>query len=259
MNYNNNFNFYIEELMNHVYKQKLYKLAYKSNVNTTNSNINYYYLLIDSISKSDILPDVDMEKTIRNYIESTSENYFMRKAMSIEKNHLYPKLFDSNNNPKVDYNYSNALITLWKGDMDEFYIEEAYNRFNKDSFLKFVKDNLSSLLNDISTYIDNKKENNKIVIECLDKDDLLDKIKSMILDKSLEFEWAEFLVDMNSLRNEMLTFAGDLNIYSEFDKLEDNTKYCLDNHCKYNSHELFDILTNEKGFLWIDGIGLVTK
>ncbi|MGL5378379.1 hypothetical protein [Clostridium sp.] len=259
MNYNNNFNFYIEELMNHIYKQKLYKLAYKSNVNTTNSNINYYYLLINSISKSDILPDVDMEKTIRNYIESSSENYFMRKAMSIEKNYLYPKLFDSNNNPKVDYNYSNALITLWKGDMDEFYIEEAYNRFNKDSFLKFVKDNLSSLLNDISIYIDNTKENNKIVIECLDKDDLLDKIKSMILDKSLEFEWAEFLVDMNSLRNEMLTFAGDLNIYSEFDKLEDNTKYCLDNHCKYNSHELFDILTNDKGFIWIDGIGLVTK
>lgn len=259
MDYNNNFNFYIEELMNHIYRQKLYKLAYKSNINTTDSNINYYYLLIDSISKSDILPDVDMENTIIEYIEFNSENYLMRKAIAIEKNCLYPKLFDSNNNPKIDYNYSSSLITLWKGDMDKFYIEEAYNRFDRDSFLKFVKDNLSSLLNDISTYVNNKKDSNKIVIDCLDKNDLLDKIKSMILDKSLDFEWAEFLVDMNSLRNEMLSFAVDLNIYSEFDKLEDDTKYCLDNHCKYNSNNLFDILTTQKGFIWIDGTGLVSK
>lgn len=258
MNYNNNFNFYIKELMNHIYKQKLYRLAYQlekeSLSHTDSSNLNK---LIYSIINSNIILDIDTEETVRKFIESNPENYFMRKAISIEKNYLYPNLFDNNKNPKIDYSYTPALITLWKNDMDELYIEEVYNRFNKDSFIEFVKHNFDNILDDIISYIQNRNEANKILIKCNNKSDILDVMKSMILDKSLQFEWAEFLVDLDSLRSEMLALAGDLDIYSEFDKLEEETKYCLDNHLKYDSNQLFDILTKEKGFKWEDNVGLI--
>lgn len=260
MTNNNNFNLYIEKLMNHIYAQKLYRLAYTLETNSShNTNPNDLNILEGSITNSNILPDIDMEDIVRKYIESSSDRYNFRKAISIEKNYLYPKLFDNNNNPRLDHNYTKALILLWENDMDEFYIEEAYSRFNEKGFFNFVKNNLHTLLDDIALYVKKKKEGDKITIKCSSKDEILSTIKSMILDKSLDFKWAEFLVDLDSLRKEMLTFAGNLSIYSEFDKLEDDTRYCLDNHCKYNSQELFNILTNEKGFIWVEGTGLISK
>lgn len=255
-----NFEYYIEKLMNHIYEQKLYKLAYDLEANTiNNSDSNKLDEFISSIIDNGIILDIDTEEIVKKFIDSYDDNYFFRKAISVEKNYLYPILYDKDGNPKKDYNYSPFLITLWKNDMDKLYVEEVYNRFNKESFINFIKDNFNNLLDDIISYVENKKETDKIYIKCSNKSELLDTVKNMILDNSLGLEWAEFLVDMDSLRNEMLSFAGDLSIYSEFDKLEEDTKYCIDNHCKYNSDELYNILVKDKNFVWKDGFGLVSK
>lgn len=256
MNYNNNFNFYIDKIMNHMYIQKTCKLAYQLQENLSYDYSNLSDVLIDYTNNNLIILDIDAEETIKNFINTSDDKYYIRKAISIEKNYLYPQLFDNNKNPRKDSSYSPALITIWKNDMDELYVEEVYNRFNKNSFVEFIKNNLDNISNEVVSYINNKKQANKIVIKFNDNDELLDTVKNMILDKSLPFDWAEFLVNMDSLRNEMLLLAGDLSIYSEYDKLEDETKYCLDNHCKYNSNELFDILVNEKGFNFDNKLGL---
>ena len=258
MNYNNNFDFYIDQIMNYIYKQKTYRLAYILEKDLSADYSNLLDMLINYTNNNHIMLDIDTEDTIRDFINTSSENYFIRKAMSVEKNYLYPQLFDNNGNARKDSSYSPALITIWKNDMDELYIEEVYSRFNKDSFLQFIKNNFNNICDEIISYIKDKKQDSKIVINCTSKDDVLNSVKNMILDKSLPFEWIEFLVDMDSLRDEMLLLAGDLSIYSEYDKLEDETKYCLDNHCKYDSNELFDVLTKEKGFIWDDKLGLYT-
>ncbi len=258
MNYNKNFNFYIEQIMNHIYIQKACKLAYQLEENLSDNYSNILDVLTNYTTNNHIILDIDAEETIKEFINSSDENYYIRKAISIEKNYLYPQLFDNNGNPRKDSSYSPALITIWKNDMDELYVEEVYSRFNKDSFVEFIKNNLDNIYNEVVSYIKNKKQSSKIIIKCTNKDDILNTIKNMILDKSLPFEWVEFLVDMDSLRDEMLLLAGDLSIYSEYDKLEDETKYCLDKHCKYTSSQLFDILTTEKGFIWDDKLGLYT-
>ena len=258
MNYNNNFDFYIDQIMNYIYKQKTYRLAYILEKDLSADYSNLLDMLINYTNNNHIMLDIDTEDTIRDFINTSSENYFIRKAMSIEKNYLYPQLFDNNGNARKDSSYSPALITIWKNDMDELYIEEVYSRFNKDSFVQFIKNNFNNISDEIISYVKDKKQDSKIVINCTSKDDVLNSVKNMILDKSLPFEWVEFLVDMDSLRDEMLLLAGDLSIYSEYDKLEDETKYCLDNHCKYDSNELFDVLTKEKGFIWDDKLGLYT-
>ena len=258
MNYNNNFDFYINEIMNYIYKQKTYRLAYILEKDLSADYSNLLDVLINYTNNNHIMLDIDTEDTIRDFINTSSENYFIRKAMSIQKNYLYPQLFDNNGNARKDSSYSPALITIWKNDMDELYIEEVYSRFNKDSFVQFIKNNFNNISDEIISYVKDKKQDSKIVINCTSKDDVLNSVKNMILDKSLPFEWVEFLVDMDSLRDEMLLLAGDLSIYSEYDKLEDETKYCLDNHCKYTSNQLFDVLTKEKGFIWDDKLGLYT-
>ncbi|MGL5312280.1 MAG: hypothetical protein ACRC92_03425 [Peptostreptococcaceae bacterium] len=260
MNNNKNYDYYIEKLMNHIYEQKLYRLAYDLEVSSSNNTDSRELdSLINAIIDNNIILDFDVEGTVKEYIQTSSEDYFFRRSIAIEKNHLYPILFDNQGNPKVDYNYSSHLITLWKNDMDDFYVEEVYSRFSKETFTMFVKNNINNLMNNIVTYVENRKSSNKIVIKCNSKDELLNTMKEMIINNELSTDWAEFLVDMDKLRNEMIAYAGDFDLYSEFDKLEEDTKYCLDNYCKYNSNELFDILTREKCFTWDDNLGLVSQ
>ena len=258
MTNNKKFDYYIDNLMNHIYEQKLYKLAYDLEINSSaNSDSKKFDNLVSSIIENNIILDFYADDIIKNFINNSDESYFYRKAIAIEKNYLYPILFDSLGNPKNDHNYTTPLITLWKNDMDELYIEEVYSRFNKESFSVFLKNNCNILLDNILSYVENKKNKDSIVINCNSKDKVLASMISMILNESLSFDWAEFLVDMDSLRNEMIAFSGNFEIYSEFDKLEEDTKYCLEHHCKYSNDELYDILTNKKGFVWENGLGLV--
>lgn len=255
MNNNKNFDYYIEKLMNHIYEQKLYRLAYDLEISSSNNTDSLELdSLTSSIINNNIILDFDVEETVKNFIQTSSEDYYFRRAIAMKKNHLYPILFDNQGNPKVDYNYSSNLITLWKNDMDNFYVEEVYSRFTKEAFTIFVKSNINNLMNNIVSYVEGRKISNKIVIKCNSKDELLNTMKKMIINNELSIEWAEFLVDMDKLRSDMIAYAGDFDLYSEFDKLEEDTKYCLDNYCKYDTNQLFDILTKEKGFIWEDNL-----
>lgn len=257
----NNYKYYIEKLINHIYEQKLYNISYDLNIICIDkTNIQNIDNLINEICREKIMLDINIEDMITSFIDSSDESYLFRKSIAVEKNYLYPTFYNSSDGSNVKSNFSDSRIILWKHDMDKLYKEDIYSRFKQESFNAFVKANLLRLSDNIVSFVNNKNIENenhsKIIIKCIDKKYLLNSMKEMILDGSLEFEWVDFLVDIDSLRNEMLTYAGDFSIYSEFEKLEDETKYCLDNHCKYNSEELYNILTKDKGFIWKDNIGL---
>ena len=52
-------------------------------------------------------------------------------------------------------------------------------------------------------------------------------------------------------------YSTPLDMYNEYDKLEDELGYCLNNFFKYNSDELFNVLVNDKDFKFVENIGLV--
>lgn len=135
--------------------------------------------------------------------------------------------------------------------MNDLFIKNIERKFNQISFCDFIDSNINNMFNKINTYIDNTSSKNKITICFNHKDDLLDIVKSMIINKELDLCWAELLVDMDELRSEMTKFSANFHIYNEFDKLEDDLSYCLNHFCKYDSSQLFDILTLEKGFKFI--------
>ncbi|MDO7204987.1 hypothetical protein Q5M85_13420 [Paraclostridium bifermentans] len=53
---------------------------------------------------------------------------------------------------------------------------------------------------------------------------------------------------MDKLRDDMSKMSTTFDVYNEFDKLEDDTKYCIINYPKYNYDELIEVLTNDYGF-----------
>ena len=90
------------------------------------------------------------------------------------------------------------------------------------------------------------------------KEFLLNVVKSMIVKNELDFDYAHMLVDMDKLRTSMTESAATFDMYNEFDKLEDDTRYCLDNFSKYDTFELYDFLVNEQGFE-LTSEGILTK
>ena len=79
----------------------------------------------------------------------------------------------------------------------------------------------------------------------------------MILKNKLDISFAQDLVDLDKVREEMIINSTLLDMYNEYDKLEDELNYCLNNFFKYNNDELFNFLVNDKDFKFIENIGLV--
>ena len=55
----------------------------------------------------------------------------------------------------------------------------------------------------------------------------------------------------------MIMYSTPLDMYNEYDKLEDELSYCLNKFFKYNNDELFNMLVNDKHFKFIDNVGLI--
>ena len=89
------------------------------------------------------------------------------------------------------------------------------------------------------------------------KSELVSVIKDMLLKNELDISFAQDFVDLDKVREEMIMYSTPLDMYNEYDKLEDELSYCLDKFFKYNNDELFNVLVNDKDFKFVENIGLV--
>ena len=141
--------------------------------------------------------------------------------------------------------------------MDELLINDISQKFNQDNFIEFLDNNFDDIINDINLFIKKSNSEKSVTIPFKKGDDLVKTVKSMILDKKLDFNWVHLLIDMDKVREDMIKWSIAFDMYNEFDKLEDELENCLNKFFKYDSVSLYDFLVNEKNFKYIDDIGLV--
>ncbi|WP_042272985.1 hypothetical protein [Faecalimicrobium dakarense] len=251
------YNFEIENILNHIYKYKIYNIAHKNNIiNVNEENLADY---INIFKNTKIYLGSDMDKFIINLLPKDKDGYFFRCAIAKHHNYSFPRLYDYTGNKLKNVNYNKFAFQLWEAHMNEMLLEDINRRFSQDSFIEFIDNNLNNMLDSIVLYVKNLNKDNEIIIPLKNEEDLIPTIKTMLLNKELDLSFAQIVVDMDALRDEMTKFTTAFHIYSEFDKLEDNLQYCLDNFFKYDSKELYNLLTTEKGFSFVNDIGLVLK
>lgn len=251
------YNFEIENILNHIYKHKIYNIAHKNNI----LDINKENLAncINIFKNTKIYLGSDMDEFIINLLPKDKDGYFFRCSIAKHHNYSFPRLYDYAGNKLKNVNYSKFAFQLWEAHMNEMLLEDVNRRFSQDSFITFIDNNLNNMIDSIISHVNDLNKDNEIIIPLKDKEDLIPSVKKMILNKKLDLSFAHIVIDMDALRDEMTKFTTPFHIYSEFDKLEDNLQYCLDNFFKYNSKELYDLLTNEKGFIFVNDMGLVRK
>ena len=71
----------------------------------------------------------------------------------------------------------------------------------------------------------------------------------MLIKGSLPFSYAISVVNMDALRNHLTNFTVSLDYYDEFDKLEDELEWCLNNFFKYDEESLLDFLIEKENFV----------
>jgi hypothetical protein len=142
--------------------------------------------------------------------------------------------------------------------MNTFLISDLQNLFSQDEFISFVNNKLDSNIKEI-IYRINEYKSKIITINFDKKQYLLNVVKNMIVRNELDFDYAHMLVDMDKLRDSMTKMSAAFHIYDEYDKLKDDTRYCLDNFCKYNAFELYDFLVNTQGFQLLNEGCLIKK
>lgn len=251
------YNFELENILNHIYKHKIYNIAYENNILDINEeNIANY---INIFKNTKIYLGSDMDEFIVNLLPKDKDGYFFRCNIAKHHNYSFPRIYDYAGNKLKNVNYNKFALQLWEAHMNEMLIEDINRRFSQDSFISFIDNNLNNMVGSIVSHVKNLNKDNEITIPLRSKEDLISVVKTMLLNKELDFSFAQLLVDIDRLRDEMTKFTTPFHMYNEFDKLEDNLEYCLDNFCKYNSKELYDILINEKGFNFVNDIGLVRK
>ena len=141
--------------------------------------------------------------------------------------------------------------------MNKLLIEDIQGMFTQEGFTDFVNNNLENHFDELNNRFYSKKSKT-ITIKFDKKEFLLNVVKSMIVKNELDLDYAHMLVDMDKLRASMTESAATFDMYNEFDKLEDDTRYCLDNFSKYDTFELYDFLVNEQGFE-LTSEGILTK
>ncbi len=180
-----------------------------------------------------------------------------RSEVAKHHNYSYPRIFDYAGNKLKNITVTKLAYQLWESHMDEMLIEDIRRRFSQSKFILFLDNNFNNIINDINLYLKKSNESKSITIPFKKGDDLVQIVKSMILNNELDFTWAQMLIDMDKMRDDMVKWSIAFHMYNEFDKLEDELEDCLNKFFKYDSSSLYEFLINEKKFKYIDGIGLV--
>lgn len=235
----------LNNILNKTYKEIIFRLA------VSNENIDFSKENLDKTKKLLLSEKVfigsDLDKFIINCIPSDHEGNLFRVSISKHHDRLHPRFENYKGEPVSDSSYSKFGLLLWEEHMNNLLISDIQSLFSQEGFVNFVNNNLDSCLKELSIKLD-KYKNNSIKIEFKNKESLLSTIADMIVNESLDFEFAHILVDMDKLRDDMAKMSTTFDVYNEFDKLEDDTKYCIINYPKYNYDELIEVLTKDYGF-----------
>ena len=257
MKYSYNYNTELENILTEIYKNKIYNIASKNNITKIDdSNLSN---IIDVFTSSNVYLGSDLDDFIISLMPTGDKGYFYRVEISKHFNYSYPKLFDYLGNPIKSNNNNKYALKLWQSNTEQMFIDDIRSKFNSENFYNFLKKNLLIMSDDIVSFVKKSNKEKEIIIPISNKSELLSTVKSMILNNKLDFSWVELLIDMDELRNNMQKYSAEFDIYSEFDKLEDDLEECLNQFCKYTSEDLYEFLITEKNFNFVENIGLVKK
>lgn len=249
-----NYNLEINNILNKIYNKKIFDLAYENKISNIDlNNIKFYK---DKFKSFNIYLGNELENFIIDLLPKDKEGYFFRCNVSKYKNNYYPKIYDNLGN-KLEYvSDSKFAIILWQDHINNLIVEDVYKSFSKENFHNYIDDNLENIYEDINKSVINFNNTN-ITIAFSNKSELTSVVKEMILKNKLDISFAQDLVDLDKIREEMIMYSTPLDMYNEYDKLEDELSYCLNKFFKYNNDELFNMLVNDKHFKFIDNVGLI--
>lgn len=250
-----NYDLEIDNILNKIYNKKIFDLAYKNNISNIDSNNIKFYK--DKFKSFEVYLGSEIEKFIIDSLPKEKEGYFFRCNVSKNKNNYYPKIYDNLGNKLSSASDSKFAIMLWEDHINNLIIKDVYQSFSKKNFHNYIDNNLENIYEDINKSIVDFNNDNKLVIEFSNKSELTSVVKEMILENKLDISFAQDLVDLDKIREEMIMYSTPLDIYNEYDKLEDELNYCLNKFFKYNNDELFNVLINDKHFKFVENVGLV--
>lgn len=240
--------------LNKIYDKKIEDVLIKEDIDKLeNLNLNEIKSLIKS---KEIFLGSDLNEFIINLIPKGFDGYILREAISKAHNINYPMLYNENGEPLKNYTHNNFATILWQDFTNEAFINDLYNKYNKEDFNTYIDENLDKIYNHIIDRVKIFKSENGIVIPYI-KNNLVSTFKEMLIKKELPFSYALSVVDMETLRDYMTKFAISLDYYDEFDKLEDDMEECLNNFFKYDEENLLNFLVNNENFVLIDNNKLV--
>lgn len=250
-----NYNLEIDNILNKIYKRKIFDLACENNISNIDSkNIESYK---NQFKSFEVYLGSEIEEFIKDSLPKEKEGYFFRCDVSKHKNNYYPKIYDNLGNKLASGSDSKFATILWEAHINNLIIKDVYESFNKEKFHEFIDNNLENIYEDINKNIIDFYNTNKLTIAFSNKSELVSVIKDMLLKNELDISFAQDFVDLDKVREEMIMYSTPLDMYNEYDKLEDELSYCLDKFFKYNNDELFNVLVYDKDFKFVENIGLV--
>ncbi|MCR8745057.1 hypothetical protein [Romboutsia lituseburensis] len=250
-----NYKLELKNILNNVYEYKLFEIISKNK--DLNNNIGSICDYKEIIQNTKIYFGSELYDFILNLLPKDKDGYLFRCEIANNHNYSFPKVYDYLGNPLKNSNSNKFAIQLWESHMNNFLLEDLEIMFNQNDFSSFVENQLEILKPKLKKDINKYNENSKIIIPFNSFDDLVLTVKNMLLDATLDISYAQSLVDLNKLRDEMSKFSATFHMYNEFDKLEDDLEYCINNFFKYDSNELLNFLVKEKRFKLKEGIGLI--
>lgn len=242
-----NFDYKLElnKILENIYKEMIYNtITNMPDLNFSKDNIDEIKNLL---TNEKVFLGNDMDDFIIKSIPSDLNGNLFRCCISKFHNTVHPRFVNYKGEPVKDSSYNTFALLLWEEHMNKLLIEDIQSIFTQKGFVNFVNDELENCFDELQNRI-LSKETKVITIKFDKKEFLLNVVKNMIIKNELDFNYAHLIVDMDKLRAHMTQYAATFDMYNEFDKLEDDTRYCLDNFSKYNTFELYDFLVNEQGF-----------
>lgn len=255
MKYTYDYNIEVKNILTKIYEHKIYNIALENNINFIDKE--NFDNVINIFNSTNVYLGSDLNDFIISLLPTGDAGYFFRVEIAKHFNYSYPKLFDYTGKRIKSSSFNMYALRLWESNMEQMLIEDIQNKFTKEGFYSYIENNLINMANDIVNFVNIENNKKEILIPISNKSELLSRFKYMVLNNQLDKSFGEMLVDIDKLRLDMEKYSATFEMYNEFDKLEDSLEECINKFCKYTSEELYDILINEKGFKYIDSIGLV--
>ena len=135
-----NYNLEIDNILNKIYKRKIFDLACENNISNIDSkNIESYKYQFKSF---EVYLGSEIEEFIKDSLPKEKEGYFFRCDVSKHKNNYYPKIYDNLGNKLASGSDSKFATILWEAHINNLIIKDVYESFNKEKFHDFIYNNL---------------------------------------------------------------------------------------------------------------------